>query len=232
MRATVPGPGPAPWSGAGPWGSGCCCCCCCSAPRCPRGRAPRKVQTPAPDPPSPGRAGTLLPEPAFLRRPLRAPLSSAPVSSVARASTGQANLWSLTPNSCFHGPVIPAPAGQQFTPGGGVRAAASRPPPQQCGGRGGGLCPDSPSLRCPTQRSEHSEVRGGKAPYCQPKPGDRETCLWGKGWNSGCRRPSLPALLPQLPRLRAVPCTPLHNPSYKQSRPFASGGSLLPRNHR
>lgn len=72
-RGRGPRSWPAPWSGAGPWGSR---CCCCSAPRCPRGRAPRKVQT---TPPSLSRlAGSSLQEPAFLRRPFSPRLTLSP----------------------------------------------------------------------------------------------------------------------------------------------------------
>lgn len=182
VRAAVPGPGPEPWSGAGPWGSG---WCCCSAPRCPRGRAPRKVPTPALAPPpsrprpraptpSRGQASTPLQKPAFLRRPCSPrPSPALSLCPTAGLSTGQAHLWSLTPSGYFPGSVTPTPAGQQSAPGSeeGVpdpcQEAAPAPAPLPA-------FPDSPSFRRPPQRSEPLEVEGGKSPPANLGQGQRD----------------------------------------------------------
>jgi hypothetical protein len=153
-RGRGPRSRPAPWSGAGPWGSG---CCCCSAPRCPRGRAPRKVPTPAlaAHPPQPP-AGARIPEEALLPAPHSRSLPG--FARVARLSIGQANLCSLTPKCCTPGPVPPIPLLLASKYAWGWRGI-----PHHCQEAAPPLLHLGPFF-CPTQKSGPSKVRGGKRP--------------------------------------------------------------------
>lgn len=199
----------------------------------PPGARAKEGTDPRPDPPSPAR---LAPCSGSRRsRGLSSPPLLRSCVTAARASTGQANLWSLTPNSCFRGQSRPPLLGSSLRLG--VGCEEQRPDPHPSNGRAS--CPGSPSLGCPTPKPEPSGVRGGKSLYVslsqatERRAAGRRVGTWGARGQAthgqGC--PPSPALLPQLPRLGAEPCTPLHSPNHRQSRPSASGGSLPPRNH-